>query len=165
MNSIKTFFEGADDYIQAFNQWAEQVVPPVIVDHLCFKCGSKSEFEDLRRLFELSVPFLYQSVIAGRLIAIIKLSKPIVTALGEIYYLELSDQKPDNSQVSGFDHIEIYPKEGEIEVFVEELSKKGIDANKVVRPHHTTYDYFLKDQFKIRIENEPLIEKIKREEM
>jgi hypothetical protein len=77
----------------------------------------------------------------------------------------LSDQRPDGSQTSGFDHIEIYPKAGSMEQLADDLSSKGFAVEKIERPHHTTFDGYIGEDFKIRLEPEVLVETIAREEM
>ncbi len=164
-NDLRTFFQSADAYVNAFRDWATAHAPSAKADHLCYKCGNASEFEALRALFEKESVFIYQSIISKRRIAIIKFIEPLKTPLGEILLLELSDQKPDGSQKSGFDHIEIYPTSGSLDELVASLEQKGVAFEKVVRPHHTTFDSVILENFKVRLEAEPLVEKIKREEM
>jgi hypothetical protein len=135
------------------------------VDHICYKCGSTEDFERIRAIFESESHFIYQSIISKRRIAIVKFKKGIDTILGPIYYLELSDQKPDGSQVNGFDHIEIFPTTGSVEELSDHISGKGITVVKVERPHHTTYDLEIGEGYAIKLTTEPLVEKIKREEM
>lgn len=163
--SRKTFLAGAGPLIDALNEWAQKYRPEVVADHLCFKCGSREEFEAVRHLFEGESAYLYQSVIAGRRIAIIKFTRPLATLLGDIWFLELSDQKPDRSQKSGFDHVEAYPAHGTVEDTVAAMRAKGFAFEKIVRPHHTTYDGSLGGAFKIRLETERLVQKIKNDEM
>lgn len=165
MQTIQDFFEDAERFRELFDDWVTAIFPPAKADHLCFKCESANEFEKMRSWFEGESSFIYQSLIADRRIAIIKLLKPLSTKLGDIWYVELSDQKPDGSQQSGFDHIEIYPNNGRIEDLRAFLESKGMMLQKIVRPHHTTYDGVIKEMGKIRLEEEPLIQKIKREEM
>lgn len=163
--TLEQFFTEANAPVALFNAWAERMNPAAHADHICYKCGSHDEFESLRALFEPASDFIYQSIISNRRIAIIKFTNPISTALGEISFLELSDQKPDGSQVSGFDHIELYPAQGTIETLVQLLELQGVSFEKTIRPHHTTFDSVLETGFKIRLEEEPLVEKIKRDEM
>ena len=164
-SSINTFFDSSRQWIAVFNQWSRFIVSSASADHICFKCASSEEFESLRAMFEHKSVFVYQSIISKRRIAIVKFTQPLPSILGDIWFLELSDQKPDGSQISGFDHIEIYPKLGTVENLVEKIELKGVLMEKVTRPHHTTFDLVIQDDFKIRIESEPLIEKIQREEM
>ncbi len=133
-------------------------------DHICYKCGSSDTFERLRALFEYESAYEYQSIISKRRIAYIRFKEGIETVLGTIMYLELSDQKPDGSQKDGFDHIEVYPVVGTYDELVM-LLEETETVIKVERPHHTTHDVELNEGFIFRCEHEPLIEKIKREEM
>ena len=160
-NTVAQFFEAARKDVDNFNTWVEKFAPAAKADHICYKCSSSEEFEQLRALFEGSSAFIYQSIISHRRIAIVKFLEPLPTTLGDISFLELSDQKPDGSQVSGFDHIEIYPTAGTMDSLADSLVSKGFAFEKVVRPHHTTYDGFLEGNFKVRLESEALIEKIK----
>lgn len=161
---LRSFFAGAEVPLQAFEAWCKTYEPDARVDHICYKCGDTVEYEQLRTLFEPSSSFIYQSFISKRRIAIIKFTEPLVTTLGEIWFLELSDQKPDGSQVSGFDHLELYPTTGTLRSFAKGLIDKGVPFEETVRPHHTTYDTLLMKTFKIRLEEEPLVTKITREE-
>lgn len=165
ISTTEDFFVAAQESVELFNAWVTKFSPDAVADHICYKCGSSEEFEALREVFESDSVFIYQSIISARRIAIIKFSKPITSDLGDIWYLELSDQKPDGSQISGFDHIEIYPREGSMDSFALHLQKQGMSLEKTVRPHHTTYDGFLSEVFKVRLGPDALIEKIKREEM
>lgn len=165
IGGINDFFTNAQKYTDLFSKWAKKFSPPAIADHICYKCGSREEFENLRHLFEGESEFMYQSIISKRRIAIVKFKKPLTTVLGDIWYLELSDQKPDGTQTSGFDHMEIYPSEGTMDALAESLEEKGTPLEKIERPHHVTYDGIIEGNFKIRLEPEPLVEKIKREEI
>lgn len=161
------FFAPMHTIADQFKTWVQQYAleDKITADHFGYKCVSSEEFETHRAIFEKDSAYIYQSVIAGRRIAIIKLKKPIETICGPLYYFELSDQKPDGSQKSGFDHLEFFPKERSVEEAVEYLKNKGVPVTKVERPHHVTYDMPLTDTYKIRIEREGLIQKIVREEM
>lgn len=164
-SSVERFLATADPFVQIFNAWCERMRPAATADHLCYKCSSSDEFESVRHILESSSSFVYQSIISERRIAIIKFLQPIPTALGPIWFLELSDQKPDGSQKSEFDHIEIYPTSGTMDELATLLESQGEIPEKIVRPHHTTYDIFLKESFKVRLEPDALVGKIKREEM
>lgn len=143
----------------------QQLVGVVHIDHIGYKCASVEEFEVLRRILEPESVFMYQSVISQRRIAIIKLKTGFPTALGVCAYLELSDQKPDMSQASGFDHAEVYPIAGTEDALAARLAQGGSVLHKVVKPHHATHNIDLGAKFVLKVCAEPLIEKIKREEM
>lgn len=160
-----SFFAQAAHCIALFNSWVETKNMLARADHICYRCDSVTEYKRLRGLLEKSAQFVYQSMISGRRIAIIKFAPALETALGPISVLELSDQKPNRSQVSGFDHIEIYPAVGSVDRLAESLSVQRVNLDMVVRPHHTTYDAKIGPDFKVRLEAEPLLEKIAREEL
>lgn len=164
IRSLDQFFRQARESVVTFDAWVATFAPEAIADHLCYKCSSRDEFEAIRAMFETGSAYLHQSIISNRRIAIIKFLAPIPSSLGEIRFLELSDQKPGGSQESGFDHVEIYPTSGTMDALAADLEKKGATVEKVVRPHHTTYDIVIQETFKVRIEPDALIEKIKREE-
>ena len=162
MRNLEEFYEGAKDVVEKFDKFVNENGLKEIAkaDHICYKCASSEIFEKIRKLFENT--WFYQSIIAGRRIAIIKLKEPINTSLGEISLLELSDQKPDGSQTNKFDHIEIYPVGISYEELVFYLEDKDLNVVKVERPHHTTHDIKIGD-FLIRLTREPLLDKIKEE--
>jgi predicted metalloenzyme YecM len=137
----------------------------VQADHICIKCSSSDVYEGRRRELEFASTFIYQSIISERRISIIGLQQPIQTKVGSINYLELSDQKPDGSQVDKIDHIEIVPVTISYEELIQKLQNTGIALQEVVRPHHSTHDIILPSGFTIRLTREFLIDKIKREEM
>ena len=163
--NLDQFFQQARESVAPFDAWAATFAPDAVADHLCYKCSSRDEFETIRAMFETDSAYVYQSIISNRRIAIIKFSLPIPSALGDIWFLELSDQKPDGSQESGFDHVEIYPTCGTMDALAADLELKGVVVEKVVRPHHTTFDIVIEGRLKIRIEPDALLEKIRREEM
>lgn len=150
---------------EAFDAWAKVYRPTAAADHFCFKCGTMEEFERMRRMCEASSRYIYQSIISERRIAIIRFHEPIETALGKLFFLELSDQKPDGSQTSRFEHIEIYPTYGTAEELAASLTLDEIVFRPAGRAHHTTYDAQIAPACEVRIEPEPLIEKIMRDEI
>jgi predicted metalloenzyme YecM len=139
-----------------------------LADHVSYKCGSHEMFEIMRRILEKEgvSRWVHQAPIAGRPIAYFQLHASLPSPFGEVFYVELADQKPDDSQRDGFDHVEIYPKQG---VPYDALVAKAIgvfpNIRKVERPHHTTWDALLEKGAILRLTPEPLVEKIKREEM
>ena len=165
--TIDEFHRGAQGIVATFNTFAQAngLQGKAKADHICYKCVSHATFERLRTMFESSSAFVYQSLISQRRIAYVKLTIPIETDLGPIYFVELSDQKPDNSQSNAFDHVEIFPSDGDYEALIEDLSDQGVELMKVERPHHTSYDIALPNGFEIKVAIEPLVQKITREEM
>ncbi len=134
-------------------------------DHIGLKCSSKEKYEFQRELLEYESRFLYQSIISKRRISIVGLNVGLDTIVGSLNYLELSDQKPDNSQIDHIDHLEIVPTSISYEALLETLKGNGVEIKEVVRPHHTTHDIVLPSGFIVRLSHEMLIDKIKREEM
>ncbi len=164
--NIDEFYSGAKDDIALFDAFSAKhsLVGTAAADHICYKCESAESYDRMRAMIEPESEYIYQSYISGRRIATIKLKRGFETSLGTIYFLELSDQKPDGSQREGFDHIEVFPTEGSYDEFV----KKFAVSEKVVhvaRPHHTTDDIELSDTFLFRCTPGPLIEKIKASQM
>jgi predicted metalloenzyme YecM len=166
MKTIEEFYSSSKKFIELFDTFAAKhnLNGKVQADHICYKCESEESFEDLRRMFETASEYIYQSIISNRRIAIIRFKQGIETSLGTINFLELSDQKPNNSQLEGFDHIEAYAVERSYEDMVKEfeVSEKVV---KVERPHHTTHDIDIGGGFLFRCTKGPLIEKIKNTEM
>lgn len=144
-----------------YSMWALDRELHILLDK---PISTAESFERIRKLFECASKYIYQSIISNRKIAIVRFEEGISTTLGMINYLELSDQKPDNSQKEGFDHIEAYPKEWSYEDMVHQFEKTET-AIKVERPHHTTHDIDIGEGFLFRCTQGPLIEKIKSVEM
>jgi predicted metalloenzyme YecM len=137
----------------------------VQADHISIKCSSSVVYEARRKDHEDKSTFIYQSIISGRRISVIGLKDVIPTEIGHIKYLELSDQKPDNSQTDRIDHIEIVPTGISYDELVAKIQASGANLKETVRPHHTTHDVILPSGFEVRLSKEMLIDKIKREEM
>lgn len=167
MQTIDDVRIAAKAYLASFDAFLAQyaIEDEVRADHLGYKCASSESFEHLRRVFEGESQFIYQSIISNRRIAIIKLTEPLHTRAGDISYVELSDQKPDGSQVEGFDHLEMYAAFESEAVLIEKLRSLGILLVEDIKPHHTTHNIKILDSFLLKIEAEPLIDKIMREEM
>lgn len=161
------FYTAAEETLKELNAFARKhtLAGAARADHIGYKCGSTESFEVRRRALEPESAYLHQAVISGRRIAYARLLRGIGSNLGMINFLELSDQKPDGSQKDAFDHVEIYPTLGTYEELAAKLERAGERVVKVERPHHTTHDIALPSGFLIRLCREPLIEKIKREEM
>ena len=169
ISSIDQFYSEAEKVTTEFNDFvsANGLSSKARSDHICYKCDSSEKFELMKKMFEdkSNSVFIYQSIISGRRIAYIALKRAIKTVLGDILFLELSDQKPDGSQTDRFDHIEIYPVSMTYNELVEAMKQTGVDVNEVVRPHHTTHDSDIGGGFLIRLTEGPLLDKIKNEEM
>ena len=167
ITTLEDFYEEVKPLVSSFALFMEKYGLKDIAkpDHLCYKCVSQEEYEQMKPLFDFESDYVYQSIISERRIAIVRLKKSIDTPFGPLGFLELSDQKKDGSQKSGFDHIEIYPVKGTYLELIQKIENQGAEIKKVVRPHHTTHDIEIESGFLIRLEEEPLEDKIKREEM
>lgn len=122
------------DYLDLFQQAiAESKVETnnISIDHICYKCASSEEFEKLRNEFEFKDRFVYQAIISSRRIAYIGMQDPLNSYLGEVYFLELCDQKSDGSQIGGVDHIELIPKEIDYSELVNRFNKNGLIIKKI----------------------------------
>lgn len=157
----------SNEVVSEFNDFCDkyQLVSKVKPDHICIKCSSKEIYESSRALFEFESDYVYQSIISKRRISVIGLRTKVPTTLGEISYLELSDQKIDNSQDDRVDHIEIVPTVFSYDELVNYLKDQSVEMKEVTRPHHSTHDIVLPSGFIIRLSHEMLVDKIKREEM
>jgi predicted metalloenzyme YecM len=165
MKTLETFIAQSGEIISSFNQFisTNNLQDLVVADHICYKCGSKESFEEWRKMFEWDAKNIFQSIISKRRIAIVTFKEPILTAAGPIKYLELSDQKPDNSQMESFDHIEIISKNGNFDEMKNKILEKGIKLEINAKPHHTTYDLEI-GKFSTKLSQEFLVDKIKKEE-
>ncbi|MES2007228.1 MAG: VOC family protein [Patescibacteria group bacterium] len=165
IKDLEGFYAEAEPYMALFDAFAKKhdLVGQAQADHLCYKCGSRGTFEQLRTMFEKAGCWIYQSPITGRTIAYVGLKRPFRTMLGDIRYLELSDQKPDFTQRTKFDHVEVYPLHRTYEDMVAEL---GVSEKVVLeeRPHHTTHSVDI-GGFLFRCTVGPLVDKIKATEM
>ncbi|MDB4984145.1 MAG: hypothetical protein JWM20_324 [Patescibacteria group bacterium] len=162
---------------EGFNNWMmnygiRSLIEP---DHLCYKCSTKKEFEDIRSyMAEHQIFWLghEDAIISDRKIATgtwkhgYEHFEP-QTIAGPIRCLELADQKPNHSQKSGFDHIEFLPKGITVDGLIKVLESKGMRVEKEERPHHTTWNITDPKNFwgdvKFKISEKSLTEKVKEE--
>lgn len=159
LNEAKPLFAAVDGFANEYN--ASMLAQ---ADHFCYKCGSREEYETLKAMLEMyATDFCHTAKISGRDITTMRLGVGVTTRFGPCSVLELSDQKPDNSQVSGFDHVEIFPVARTYENLLAALTARGAAFTQVGRPHHTTHDHKLPGGFTLRLTQGPLIEKIKEE--
>jgi hypothetical protein len=140
-------------------------------DHICCKCGSADVYDELRAMLEAPALgiFSHQALISDRRVSYIKLVDPILSAVGPISYVELSDRKADEEEndTYGFHHLEIYPvhdtstRPGDgYDVLCADIKRAGWDIVAQDRPHHPTHDVTLPGGLIIRVARGPLIEKI-----
>ena len=137
----------------------------VHIDHICYKCDSREEYEQLRALFEYDDSFIYQSIISKRRIAVIGFAQPLISQYGDIWYLELSDQKPDGSQKSSVDHIELISSQVGYSELLQRFSLPDLVIEENIKPHHSTHDIVFPNGVKIKLSHGKLVDKIYRDEM
>lgn len=153
--------------VAQFNYFCEDndIVGLVQADLICLKCSDAEIYEARRKEAESRSHFIYQTIVSDRRISLIKLKETIPTVVGTIEYLELCDQKPDNSQDNRISHIEIVPITISYNELIDKLKEKGIELKESIRPHHSTHDIILPSGFCIRLYPEFLIDKIRRTEI
>ena len=139
----------------------------VMVDHLCFKCGSASEYEQVRNMLEATPPsvFVYQVQLSGRRVAYVGLREGIISVNNPIRFIELSDKKPGAEETTDFHHAELYPTTVDYDQLIQSLEDSGETIQRQFRPHHTTHDLVLHGGFILRFTQRPLIEKIVQEQL
>lgn len=155
LNRIDKYFESKNIYLPEH----------IFIDHICYKCSSKEEFEMIRSWFEFEDSFIYQAIISKRRIATICFKDMLKSKISLVCYLELSDQKPDNSQITKVDHIEITSNEFSCDELQQYFKDLGFDVKIDSKPHHTTYNFTTPDGLEIKLCNERLVDKIAREEI
>lgn len=150
-------------------------------DHLSYKCREFREYDELRSRFEeyadgwSGCRFLHQTIISGRRVAAIGLHDPIPTPFGALRVLELSEPKTMRAELTGFDHVELYPTDGALDDLAEALNSirnRTLASSamrshfvKKARPHHTTWDATIVSlahgtDHILRLTDGPLAEKI-----
>ncbi len=164
MNLVK-FNASAKETLREFDEIVSSYLflKNALPDHICYKCSTHQEFLEIKEFLEKEGLFNYQTEISGRQIATIKLKTPFTCSLGKIYVLELSDQKPDNSQVSGWDHLEVRHTDNDYDYLVQSATDQNLIIEKKERPHHATHEVVLCNNFKLVFTREFLVEKIRRE--
>jgi len=168
IRSCEQFVEDAQPYLRLCEQFLAQygLEDEVVIDHICYKCKSATEYQKMRSLLETSPPslYFYQIYLAGRRVAYLKLQDGLPTKGGTVNFIELADKKPVKEDVLGFHHAEIYPVRKTYKWLLKKLQAQGVELVLKERPHHTTHD-IISGEFIIRLTDKPLIQKIVKEEM
>jgi len=166
LTSLEDLYDKAQPHVALFNAFAQKhaLLGKAAADHIGYKCASRESYEHNRVWFEETAEYSFQTMISGRRVSTIKLKQPLDTTLGPIWFLELSDQKPDTSQTEGFDHAEIYPTGISYEGLIHHIEQND-EVQKIERPHHTTYDIRVGNGFVVRLEEEALVDKIRSTQM
>ena len=139
------------------------LVKPELV---CITCSSKEVYEARKAYYEFDNRFIYQAPVSNRRIALIGLKESLRTSVGEIGLLEIVDQKPDNSQTDRLTHVGIVPQGIPYEEIIIKLKENGANLEDRSRPDgYTACDVVLPTTFRIRIQKESLLGRVKREEM
>lgn len=164
---LKNLRELAAPLVAQLNGFCEEqgIMGMVEADLICIRCSQSDIYEARRKDMESKSEWMYQAIAGDRRTSFIKLKESIVTEMGAIEYLELCDQKPDNSQDDRISHITVVPVTSSYEEIINKLKEKGLDVVETVRPHYTSADVKLPSGFTMRIGKEFLVDKIKREEM
>ena len=168
-DSFEKFTVAATPFIQQCDAFIAKhgLDGQVMVDHLCFKCGSASEYEGMRAMLEVapSTAFVYQVQLSGRRVAYVGLREGVVSSTNPIRFIELSDKKPGADETAGFHHAELYPTAFGYDQLIQRLEDGGEVIERQYRPHHTTHDLVLPGGFILRFTKRPLIEKIVEEQL
>ena len=169
LGSLEELASAAAPFVQQCNAFIAKhgLHGAVMVDHLCFKCGSAAEYEQVRTMLEAtpSSAFVYQVQLSGRRVAYVGLREGIVSMNNPIRFIELSDKKPGADETAGFHHAELYPTTADYDQLIQKLEDRGEAIQRQFRPHHTTDDLALPSGFILRFTQRPLIEKIVEEQL
>lgn len=164
----REFIKKLQNYVDKFGEFCKENnidTNSVNLDHICYKCESSEEYENIKKMLEYESKFVYQSIISKRRIAYIGFFEPLSSICGNVYYLELADQKPDNSQKSKCDHLEPIANGITYEEMLKRFSINNLDVKKNIKPHHSTYDIVLPNRVKIKLSYGKLIDKIYKDEL
>ncbi len=167
--SFEEFTEKSLPYLKLCEQFITKygLEGEVVVDHICFKCASASEYNKMRIFLEADPPslYFYQVCLAKRRVAYLRLRKGLPIKNGTVSFIELADKKPLKEDALGFHHAELYPVRFGYPWLLGRLRDQGVNLVLKERPHHTTHDIFSESGFIIRLTDKPLIQKILQEEM
>jgi hypothetical protein len=166
-NQNKTLRELAMPLVSQLNVFCEDngLTGLVEADFLCMKCSGPEVYDARKADMEPKSEYIFETTTSGRRTSLIKLKETIPTIVGSIQYLELQDQKPDNSQDDRISCIAVIPTTLSYEEVRDQLKDKGLPVVETVRPHYTSSDIRLPSGFALRLGQEFLVDKVKREEM
>lgn len=138
----------------------------VKADLVCIKCSSHDVYESRRNYYDLDSRFIYQAVVSDRRIALVGLKEGIPTSVGDIRLLEIIDQKSDNSQIDCLSHIAIVPTGISYDDLLVKLKENNAHTEDKSRGDgYVATDVVLPTGFRIRIEKESLLDRVKRVEI
>lgn len=161
---LQQYLEGMKRFAAVIDEFAaaHQLEGRAKVDHVCVRCGVPAMFDMTMVEMEPVSLFIHQTRIGGKRNAYFAL-KPeaaIMTHLGWVRFMELSDKPADDPRRAPFHHVEIYPTGIEYAKLIELLSSRGVTFELDERPHHVTHDHVLPDGRFARFTQVPLIDKI-----
>lgn len=163
--SFKQFADAAvcilDEVAGFFTE--QQVATLVAIDHVCYKCFSRAEYDRLRELLESSVEisYLFQIQLAGRRVAYFGLHQGLpVRGFGNVPCIEICDKRETHRESPGFHHVELYPAGIGYDPLLQALVARGMKPALKSRPHHTTFDMTLPSGLVVRLTERPLIHTI-----
>lgn len=167
--SFQDFKSASASYLELCDQFIDQhnLKGRVIVDHICFKCRTSGEYDQIRTVLENDPPsrYVYQVILAWRRVGYIGLREGIAIRNGSVACIELADKKPVLDDTPGFHHVEIFPVGMSYQELIGEMMDAGEDVVLKKRTHHTTHDIKLPGGFLIRFTDKPLIKHIVEREL
>lgn len=166
MQNKQNFISELQKYIDGVGKYFQESkfdIYDLRIDHICYKCSTKEEYENIRGWFEFGQDLIYQAIISKRRIATVVFADKLQSVFGTVSTLELSDQKPDNSQISGIDHIEMVWPGGDYDEFRKRIEGLGFKLEVDAKPHHTTYNFKLPDGKEIKLSAVSLVDKVAEE--
>jgi hypothetical protein len=166
-NQGKTLRELSMPLVSQLNSFCEDngLTGLVEADFICMKCSDSEVYEARKADMESKIEYSFETTTSGRRTSLMKLKDAIPTIVGSIEYLELQDQKPDNSQDDRISCIAIVPVTLSYEEVRNQMEEKGLPVIEIARPHYTSSDIKLPSGFTVRLGQEFLVDKVKREEM
>lgn len=115
------------------------------IDHLCYRCASDDEYEQLKPYFLRFSDLLIESPVNGRLISTFKLHNPIYFKDWMIDLIELPAPKKGKSTKSGFEHIEIVCDEN-LSDFAHKFNSQIVNAKGLDKDFNQELEIHLGDE-------------------
>ncbi|HRH31151.1 MAG TPA: VOC family protein [Candidatus Paceibacterota bacterium] len=137
----------------------------LVPDHICYRCDSHESYKVL--FADLRKKAILRSIgeVNGREISIFELPFRFETDCGDIKLLELCDQKLDNSQIEGFEHIEFaVADKRDYWIIQGQFQKLYKDMVEKQSNERTTFEVKLATDMTFIVELEPIMETIARRE-
>ncbi len=136
MIKIENLLEDAKDFVRKIIEALKKdgiKVSDLELDHLCFRTETREDYSYFKeKLFEIG-RFISEVEIAGRPIALYKLSSPIIVDNREIYFIELPAPKKESSFLNGWEHAEFVIKDN-FEDFMKKYPAVKFDLGDISKP-------------------------------